>query len=361
MTCKRLRYNRITVPFARQPWRAWLVLSLLLGLIWLLRGVLLPFVMAGMLAYVLMPLHHKLSRRMNPGWSATLTLSVALAAVSLIAVVALPLFVRQLAQLIASLPQAIDSIDFSSIPWVGDALGEHLSFDRQAIEQWLTSHSQEIGQLAGRVLPTLSAGGMAVLSWLINLVLIPLVMFYAIRDGQDFVRRCSEWVPPRWLRRLQPVGRDVDHVIGEFLRGQLLVMLLMSAFYSVLLSLIGLDYALPVGLVAGLLVFIPYVGSTLALVLASLSAWLQFGVSTDILWVWGVFFLGQMVEGFVVTPLLVGDRIGLHPVMVILALMAFGQLFGFLGVLLALPASAALLVGVRHLKPVYLRSRFYRG
>lgn len=361
MTSKRLRCNRITVHSARQPWRVWLIAALILGLAFLLRGVLQPFVIAALLAYVLLPLHHKLSRRTNANLSATLTLTVAMAGVAVIALVVLPLLISQLALLIERLPQLLNSVNLASIPWLNSVLGDRVSFDSAAVQQWVSGHAREIGQMAGKVLPTLSAGGMAVLGWLVNLALIPLVMFYAIRDGADFTRRLQTWVPPRWVRRLQPVLRDIDTVMGEFLRGQLVVMLLMSAYYSIFLAVVGLDYALPVGLVAGLLVFIPYVGMLTALTLATLSGWLQFGTSVEMLWLWGVFSIGQMLEGFVVTPLLVGDRIGLHPVVVVFALMAFGQLFGFMGILLALPASAALLVGLRHLQPLYFNSRFYRA
>lgn len=346
---------------ARQPWRGWLIAALAVGLVFLLRGVLQPFVIAALLAYVLLPLHHKLSRRLNPNLSATLTLTVAMAAVAVIALVVLPLLISQLALLIERLPQLLNSVNLASVPWLNSVLGDSISFDSAAVQEWVSGHAREIGQMASKVLPTLSAGGMAVLGWLVNLALIPLVMFYAIRDGADFSRRLQTWVPPRWVRRLQPVLRDIDTVMGEFLRGQLVVMLLMSAYYSIFLAVVGLDYALPVGLVAGLLVFIPYVGMLTALTLATLSGWLQFGTSVEMLWLWGVFSIGQMLEGFVVTPLLVGDRIGLHPVVVVFALMAFGQLFGFMGILLALPASAALLVGLRHLQPLYFNSRFYRA
>lgn len=361
MVSQRLRLNRITVQSSQRPWRPWLAIALIVGLLFLLRGVLQPFVVAGMLAYVLMPLYQRLSHRMNASLAATLALGVAIASVAIIALVVLPLLISQLALLIERLPTVFDSISLASIPWLNTIVGDRIHFDSAYVQQWLSAHAREIGQLAGKILPTLSASGMALLGWAVNLALIPLVMFYAIRDGGDFFLKLNQWIPLRWRRVLEPVGRDIDSVMGEFLRGQLLVMLLMSAYYSIFLAIMGLEYALPVGLVAGLLVFIPYVGMLTALTLATLCGWLQFGVSVEMLWVWGVFTVGQMLEGFVVTPWLVGDRIGLHPVVVVFALMAFGQLFGFMGILLALPASAALLVGAQHLQPYYFNSRFYRG
>jgi predicted PurR-regulated permease PerM len=156
------------------------------------------------------------------------------------------------------------------------------------------------------------------------------------------------------------IGSEVDSVLAEFLRGQISVMLLMSAFYSLVLWMVGLEFALPIGIVAGMLVFIPYLGMIIGLLLATLAAVMQFTELTSVLWVWAVFGAGQLLEGTLVTPWLVGERIGLHPLAVIFALLAFGQLFGFFGILLALPMSAILLVGLRHAMKWYLSSQMYR-
>ena len=174
------------------------------------------------------------------------------------------------------------------------------------------------------------------------------------------VGRLLEFVPPRFQERARRTGGEVDAVLAEFLRGQLLVMVILAAYYSLGLWLVGLNFALPVGLLTGLLVFVPYVGYGSGLALACLAALAQFDGWGTPLGVAAVFGLGQVLESFILTPLLVGDRIGLHPIAVIFALLAFGQLFGFFGILLALPASAALLVGLRQLKAAYLASPFYR-
>jgi len=186
------------------------------------------------------------------------------------------------------------------------------------------------------------------------------VLFYFMRDWDEIVASIDELVPRHLHAKVAGIAREIDAVLDEFLRGQVSVMVVMALFYAVALWLVGIDYAVAIGLLTGLTVFIPYVGALFGIVLGSVVALMQFEALGPLLWVWAVFGVGQFLEGYVVVPRLVGDRIGLHPVVVIFALLAFGQLFGFLGVLLALPASAALLVWLRHLRAHYLSSAAYR-
>jgi len=185
------------------------------------------------------------------------------------------------------------------------------------------------------------------------------VLFDFLRDWDHMVAETGNLIPRNWIGRVKTICKDIDSVVAEFLRGQLSVMLSLCVFYSVGLWLVGLDMALSIGMIAGLLSFVPYLGFALAFVMAVLLALLQFASLPDVFPVLLVFGVGQFVESFLLTPILVGDRIGLHPVIVILALMAGGQLFGFAGVLLALPVSAAVAVGLRHTKQSYLRSETY--
>ena len=214
--------------------------------------------------------------------------------------------------------------------------------------------------MAGKVLPWLSGSSAALLNFLMNAVLLPVVLFYLLRDWPTLLERIEELVPRRWNRLVLQIAGESDEVLAEFLRGQILVMLVMSVFYSLGLWFTGLEFALTIGLVAGMLVFIPYVGMITGLVLATLASAAQFTSFGSVLLVWAVFGAGQLLEGMVVTPRLVGERIGLHPLAVIFALLAFGQMFGFFGVLLALPLSAVLLVGLRHARNHYLSSSLYR-
>jgi len=182
---------------------------------------------------------------------------------------------------------------------------------------------------------------------------VPVVTFYLLRDWDGVLRRLEGLLPPHMRARARALAAETDEVLASFLRGQLSVMLALAGFYSAGLWLLGLDLALPIGLGAGLVSFIPYMGFILGLAAAGLAALLQFHDPLTLLWVVGVFVAGQLLEGMFLTPRFVGTRIGLHPVAVIFAVMAGGRLFGFVGVLLALPAGAALMVGLRHLHEFY--------
>jgi predicted PurR-regulated permease PerM len=215
--------------------------------------------------------------------------------------------------------------------------------------------------LVAKLLGSLKIGGLAVVAFLVNLLLVPVVLFYLLRDWHALLARVDRLIPRHAHAKAREILGEVDAVLAEFLRGQLLVILVMSLYYVLALWLARLEFALPIGLITGALVFIPYVGALLGFVLGSIAALMQFDSLSGLAWVWLAFGLGQALEGMAVTPLLVGERIGLHPVAVIFALLAFGQLFGFFGVLLALPASAALLVALRHLRRAYLASSLYGG
>jgi predicted PurR-regulated permease PerM len=213
--------------------------------------------------------------------------------------------------------------------------------------------------VAEKVLPWLTRSGGALIGILVNLLLIPVVLFYLLRDWDFLIERVDHLIPRHWHAKVREVAVEVDHVLAEFLRGQISVMLLMSLYYSLVLWFVSLEFALPIGIIAGILVFVPYLGMVTGLALATLAAAMQFSELGNIVWVWIVFGLGQLIEGMIVTPLLVGKRVGLHPLVVIFALMAFGQLFGFFGILLALPLSAILLVGLRQGQTWYLSSGMY--
>jgi predicted PurR-regulated permease PerM len=175
------------------------------------------------------------------------------------------------------------------------------------------------------------------------------------------MRRLRRLVPPRHLDAAMGFLRECDEVLGQYLRGQVLVMLILAAYYTVALALAGFELALPVGVFTGLAIFIPYVGFGVGAVLALLAGMLQFASWYGVGAVAVVYGLGQVVESFFLTPRLVGERIGLHPIAVIFVLLAFGHLFGFVGVLLALPAGALVLVALRRLRVAYMTSRLYQG
>lgn len=342
--------------FAAVQWSSFIVV---LGVIlYLLSPILTPFVAAAILAYICNPPVQRLVRLKTPPTLAVLLVMLAcLVASALLLLILLPLLEKELANLSARLPQFIEILRGRLLPHLQQLFGISPEWDSAALKDFAVSHWQS----AGKVLPWLSSSGGALLEWLANLVLIPVAMFYLLRDWAALAAQMDELIPRHSHAKVREIAAEIDAVLAEFLRGQLTVMVLMSVFYVVVLWAAGLEYALPIGIVAGMLVFVPYLGMLVGLALATLAAVMQFTTLSDVVWVWAVFALGQLLEGMVVTPRLVGERVGLHPLMVIFALMAFGQLMGFFGILLALPLSAILLVALRHAKSWYLSSSMYRA
>jgi predicted PurR-regulated permease PerM len=270
----------------------------------------------------------------------------------------LPLLEKEIGLLLTRMPAWLDAARTNLLPSLQQWLGVSLEWDSQALKSALLSSWQANGGGAATLMPWLKSGG-TFIAQVIKLVLVPVAMFYLLRDWNTLVARVDALVPRHWHGKVTEIVVEVDRVLAEFLRGQISVMLIMSVYYALVLWLVGLDFALPIGIVAGLLVFVPYLGMLLGLVLATLAAAMQFSSFGDVALVWTVFGIGQLLEGMLITPWLVGERIGLHPLAVIFALLAFGQLFGFFGILLALPLAAILLVVLRHARERYLASQMY--
>lgn len=344
----------------RYVYLQWLAFALILGgLVYLLSPILTPFVAAAILAYICNPLVGRLGNLGLPRTLATVAVMLALlSALAGLVLVVMPLLQRESALLLEKLPDGLALLRQRGLPQVEQWLGAPA--DGTTLKNWLASHWQSAGGLAGKLLPWLSGGSAAIFGWLMNLLLIPVVLFYLLRDWNRLTSQLSQLIPPRWRDTIHAVASESDRVLAEFLRGQLSVISLMSVYYASALGLAGLEFALPIGLLAGMLVFVPYLGMMTGLLLATLAAAMQFNQLNELLLVWAAFGLGQLLEGMVVTPWLVGERIGLHPLAVIFALLAFSQLFGFFGVLLALPLSAVLLVLLRRVKASYLTSALYR-
>ncbi|MEE8254050.1 MAG: AI-2E family transporter, partial [Nitrosomonadaceae bacterium] len=287
----------------------------------------------------------------------TLLLSLFTALILIIA----PLFEREASRLIEKAPAYLETVRDGLAPWLETQLGISLQLDITLLKQTLTQNWQSAGGIVAKLVPSFTSGGVAIMEFLLNLVLVPVVLFYLLRDWTQLVRFVDEIIPRHWYKQVNVLAREIDRVLAEFLRGQLSVMLLMSIYYVMGLWLVGLEFALPIGVIAGILVFVPYLGMVIGLILATLVALIQFQGWSGLIPVWIVLGVGQLLENMVVTPWLVGNRIGLHPVVVIFALLAFGQLFGFVGLLLALPASAVLLVWLRHVRKQYLESTLYNS
>lgn len=319
-------------------------------LVYLLSPILTPFLLAAALAYLCDPLVRRLQgRRVNRTLATLLVLCGLVLVFVLLTLILAPLAQAQFRLLMEQVPKLAEWGTTTLLPWLSVTFDIDLQRDQAQIVDWLKAHVGELSQLT-RYLPNLADSGLAVLGFLVNLVLVPVVLFYLLRDWQLVLTQLAASIPDSLRARSVAIAREIDHVLAQFVRGQAMVIVVMSLFFSIGLWLAGLDYALAVGMISGILVFVPYLGAIVGVLLGTLAGWTQFGDLAGLLPIWAVFAIGQTLESMLITPWLVGDRVGLHPVAVIFALMAFGQLFGFVGVLLAIPAAAALLVALRHVR-----------
>lgn len=341
----------------------WLALAVGAGAAWLvylLAPVLTPFVAGALLAYLGDPLVDRLERL---GVSRTMGVVIVFAVMLLAGVggvlILVPALQNQISVLIAKIPEVIDWLERWLLPHLSAQLGIELAIDAEALKQAVVDHWQALGTVARDVFSHLGRGGQVLLVWVTYLLLIPVVTFYLLRDWDALVESVRDLLPRSVEPRAVDLAREIDQVLAQFLRGQLTVMAALALIYTVGLWIVGLDLAFAIGMVAGLVSFVPYLGVIVGVLLAGMAAVLQFGDIWHLLGVVAVFSVGQALEGMVLSPLLVGDRIGLHPVAVIFAVLAGGQLFGFFGVLLALPAASVVVVLLRHSRDRYKRSDLY--
>ena len=341
----------------------WLVGAALVlaALLHWLGPILTPFLIGSVIAYLGSPAVTWAERHRVPRTLGTLiAIIVILLLVFALLLVLMPLVQAEFTQIIRRLPEMAGQLYGHLAPWLKTNFDFELELDVASIREFIADNMESAETVMVKLLSGLKAGGTVVIAVLINLALVPVVAFYLLRDWNTIVERVDELLPRRWLGRVRAMLREIDNVLAEFVRGQLSVMGVLAVYYVIGLWLAGLQYALPIGILTGLLVFIPYVGFGLGLTLGVLAAILQWHGWPAFVAVLVVYGIGQLLENYVLVPFLVGDRIGLHPLAVIFALLAFGQLFGFAGVLMALPVSAALLVGLRHLRAAYVDSALYR-
>ena len=343
----------------------WLgVAILVVVLLWVLGPVLVPFAVAAVLAYALHPLVLKL-QKLTPLIPRVLCVVlvevIALLAVLGILLLLVPILTREIPLLQQQLPGLLDRLAVNVNPWL-DRFGWQLTLDVESLKaqiiKYLSSNRED---WMDPLLASLKLGGNFALTALGNLILIPVVLFYLLNEWDRWVMQIVQWVPLQWRPAYDSFMSECDAVLGQYFRGQLLVMLALSIFYAAGLMAFGLDLAIPIGVFTGLAVCVPYLGFGLGLMLALLAGILQFASLKAVVMVALVFGFGQLLEGFWLTPKWVGERIGLHPLAVIFALLALGQMFGFVGVLVALPASAVILVALRRVRDQYFDSQLYRG
>jgi predicted PurR-regulated permease PerM len=330
-------------------------------LLHLLSPILMPFLVALALAYLWDPVVDRLERA---GLSRTLGVSVVYFVSTLVllglVLVLVPLLGRQMHVVAAKVPAAIEWFRTSLLPWLQSEFQiSEADIPLERIKDALMANWKSAGGVAQELLVSATSSSLAVLGWLANLVLIPVVGFYLLRDWDRMIAWIHETLPRPWEQTATQLARECDEVVGAFLRGQFLVMLALGVCYTGGLMLMGLDLALLIGMLAGLASIVPYLGLVLGVAAASIAALLQFGDWQPLFGVAAVFVSAQLLEGMYLTPKLVGDRIGLHPVAVIFSVMAGGQLFGFTGVLLGLPVSAVIMVLLRHVHDRYRASAIY--
>ena len=331
------------------------------GIAWLLGPVLSPFVAAGIFAYICVPLVDRLSRRRIPRTAAVIAVMLLVTLVLIgLALILVPLIREQTRAVVAQVPAFTVWLKDSVLPWLETHLNLQLRFDAAFFQERLEPLLSRGGGWLTEIAPSITSSGLALIGFIGSLALFPIVLFYFLRDWTAILRALEDLMPRRIRPEMLAIGHEVDLVLGEFLRGQLSVMASLAIFYAIALWAIGLKSALSIGLLTGMLAFVPYLGFSLGVILASAAALIQFHGLISVLPVWGVYLVGQLLESYVLTPLLVGDRVGLHPVWVIFAILAFGNLLGFVGILLAVPLAAITLVLVRHLKQRYQASGLYK-
>ncbi len=342
----------------------WFVLAALVvsgGLLYLLAPILAPFLFAFILAYLGDPLVDRLQAW---GLSRTAAASVVVVLLGIVVVVIplllLPVLGPQVRALLQAVPKLLDWVTLEAVPWLNVTLALELEVpDADGIKAAVMDNMSRVGSVSVDVVRYVSRSGLALASWLASAVLVPVVTFYMLRDWDLFVAAVHELVPRPIERTVVTLSRESDSVLGAFLRGQLTVMLALSVVYSVGLTLVGLSAALAIGILSGLVSFVPYLGVLVGVVTATLAALTESPSLLQLAGVAVVFGAGQMLEGMALTPLLVGDRVGLHPVAVIFAVLAGAQLFGFIGVLLALPVASVLAVLLREARRRYRESALY--
>jgi len=344
-----------------QRWFLLMVVVVLGYLLVLLGPILSPFLIAALLAYLADPIADKLeSYNMSRTHAVLIVFSALMLFMCLMLLILLPKLTVQVTIMVKQIPIAIDLLEKNALPLITQYLGLELEqFNFDFFKALIRDNVKQTGSILNNVLSSIANSGLAIAAWLANVVLIPVVLFYLLRDWDIMVAKIRKLLPRNIEPTVAGLVHECDEVLGAFVKGQLMVMLALGVIYSVGLWVVGVDLALLVGMIAGAASVVPYMGFFVGIVAAFIAAMVQFNDPAILIWVSLVFVIGQALEGMVLTPLMVGDKIGLHPVAVIFAIMAGGQLFGFIGILIALPVAAVIMVLLRHLHLGYKQSALY--
>ena len=344
----------------REHWGWFALVAIILVMMVLLGPILSPFAIAATFAYMGDPLVDRLEQlNLSRTVAVCLVFVVVTALTALALVLVVPLLQAQVLSLVDNVPAWAQWVQDVAMPKLGIKMPRGYQFDIDSLRKFMATHWDGASDVATIVAGYVSRSTPALLGFLANLFLVPIVSFYLLRDWDRMVLKIRRLIPRRVLPQASTFAAETDDVLSALIRGQLLVMLALAIIYSLGLWAIGLNVALLIGIMAGLVSFVPYLGFIIGLFSAAIAMLVQEQAMMPLVYVVIVFTIGQMLEGGVLTPMLVGDRIGLHPVAVIFAIMAGGQLFGFIGVLVALPVAAVLAVLVRHALRRWERSALY--
>lgn len=345
-------------------WVWWGVALVFALFVYFLHPILTPFLVAIVLAYMFDPVVDRLERLgLSRTWGVVTVFTLFTVIVTALVLVLVPLLAKQLMKLYQLAPQVLDWLQHTAMPWAQSKFGLSDGFWKfDKIKAAITEHMGEASDVVGVVLSQATASSLALIGFLANLVLIPVVAFYLLRDWDIMLAKIRGLLPRDREEQIVSLAKECHDVLGAFVRGQLLVMLALGVIYSAGLMLVGLELGLLIGLMAGIAAIVPYMGFIIGIGAALIAGLFQFGSDLyPMLGIVAVFMVGQALEGTVLTPLLVGDKIGMHPVAVIFAILAGGELFGFTGVLLALPVAAVIMVLIRHVQDMYKESHVYKG
>lgn len=330
------------------------VLTLItLGSFYLLSSILAPFLAGALIAYLCDPLVRRLMKfHINRILAVTIVFLTAFLGTMLFLIFLIPLIEKQVMYFIGQVP---DMVTWTTVKakWFMNYYNISISPDETTLKKFFADYITKAGGFVNWMIQTTLTSGKTIFEVLVYLVLIPLVTFYLLRDWDRVLLGIDKILPQKIKPKIVAIAKECDEVTSAFFRGQLLVMLSLGFYYSVTLSLMGLNVGVIIGLIIALLSIIPYLGSMIGILIAAITAYMQFGDLEHLMWLALIFVVGHIMENFILTPLLIGNRVGLHPVAVIFAILAGGTLFGFFGVLLAIPSAAIITILLRHLLKPY--------
>jgi len=342
-------------------WQLLALIALVGFVLWLLAPVLTPFAIAAMFAYLFDPLVLQLQRlRLSRGAAVGIVFVALLLLLILVLLWLIPYLDRQFKILLQRLPDWIAWLQNDAVGWINARFGLELEMpDTQQLSAIFQEHWKEAGGTAASVIAQVGKSGFALASRVVHLVVVPVAFFYLLRDWDAMIAHIHNLLPRSVEPSVARLARESDETLSGVVRGQLSVMIVLGVFYALALLLVGLDIGPLIGIIAGLISFVPYLGGIIGVLMAVIAALVAYHDWLHVILVLVVFGVGHVLEAYVLVPRLVGKKIGLHPLAVIFAILAFGELFGFLGVLLALPIASVANVLLRYALERYRASELY--